>query len=213
MSNCEVFHLSAIEVELHQVREVLRCVLHTIIFNRSLGQLTPQDVDSELFDVTYVHCGDAEVAARLEAKIDEAVSLFERKPQDMAQLCLSFYEPRRRQVGLFWSKADERLYWERWCINLAIVASDVFSQDHHSLAYTNARAARQAQRQAQLEGLLTEVVTRVNEKRAHIPPVVSSSPCSFPFDVAVTSGGGQLPFGLGTVKRMLMQSSPPAVLG
>lgn len=84
-------------MELHQVREVLRCelwiafrlhslvhstqtdlsevcvlsqtepdavqqtahfpptgVLHTIMFNRSLGPVKPQDVDSELFDITYV---------------------------------------------------------------------------------------------------------------------------------------------------------------
>jgi hypothetical protein len=29
-------------------------LLHTIIFNRSLGPVKPQDVDSELFDITYV---------------------------------------------------------------------------------------------------------------------------------------------------------------
>eukprot|EP00879_Flechtneria_rotunda_P017684 GHRR01018536.1.p2 GENE.GHRR01018536.1~~GHRR01018536.1.p2 ORF type:complete len:168 (+),score=19.38 GHRR01018536.1:1019-1522(+) len=97
-------------------------------------------------------------------------------------------------------------------INLCIVQSDVFTQDHHSFAYTNARSVRQAQRQAQLEALLSEVITRVNEKRAHIPPVCSESPCSFPFDISI-SGGSRLSFGLGTVKRMLLHSSPPAVLG
>ncbi|WIA10212.1 hypothetical protein OEZ85_010414 [Tetradesmus obliquus] len=211
MSNCEVFNLSAIEVELHQVREVLRCVLHTILFNRSVGQVKPVDVDSELFDITYVHCGDPSVESRLESKINEACGFFEKKPQEVAQLCLAFFEPRRRQVGWF-GKQDERLYWEKWVISLCIVQSDVFTQDHHSLAYTNARSVRQAQRQAQLEGLLTEVISRVNEKRGHIPPVVSSSPCSFPWDVSIC-GGSRLLFGLGTVKRMLLQSSPPAVLG
>jgi len=29
-------------------------VLHTIIFNRALGPVEPKEVDSELFDVTYV---------------------------------------------------------------------------------------------------------------------------------------------------------------
>lgn len=75
-----------------------------------------------------------------------------------------------------------------------------------------ARSLRQAQRQAQLEGLMCEVINTVNEKRAHIPPVVSSSPCSFPFDISI-SGGSRMSFGLGTMKRMLLQSSPPAVLG
>jgi hypothetical protein len=31
-------------------------VLHTILFNRSVGQVKPVDVDSELFDITYVSC-------------------------------------------------------------------------------------------------------------------------------------------------------------
>jgi hypothetical protein len=70
---------------------------------------------------------------------------------------------------------------------------------------------RQAQRQAQLEGLLTEVIMHVNEKRAHIPPVVSSSPCSFPFDIEI-KGGSRLSLGLDAMKRMLLHTSPPAVL-
>lgn len=76
MSNCETITLPVVEVEPHQVREVLRCegvrgfltpcvtltpsthlpsgVLHTILFNRALGMVKPRNVDSELFDITYV---------------------------------------------------------------------------------------------------------------------------------------------------------------
>lgn len=54
MSNCEVFHLPGLEMEPHQMREALRVVLHTILFNRALGQVAPRDVDSDLFDITYV---------------------------------------------------------------------------------------------------------------------------------------------------------------
>jgi autophagy-related protein 101 len=54
MSNCEVFNLPSIEVELHQLREVLRCLVHTVIFNRALGPLKPEVHDSELFDITWV---------------------------------------------------------------------------------------------------------------------------------------------------------------
>jgi len=79
------------------------------------------------------------------------------------------------------------------------------------LSVCAARSVRQAQRQSQLEGLLTEVISHVNEKRAHIPPVVSSSPCSFPFDIEV-KGGSRLSLGLDAVKRMLLHTSPPAVL-
>jgi hypothetical protein len=81
----------------------------------------------------------------------------------------------------------------------------------HVLLPAAAKSVRKAQRQAQLEGLLMEVIMHVNEKRAHIPPVVSSSPCSFPFAIEV-KGGSRLSLGLDAMKRMLLQTSPPAVL-
>ena len=34
-----------------------------------------------------VHCGDAAVEARLEQKINEACISFEKKPQEVAQVC------------------------------------------------------------------------------------------------------------------------------
>ena len=72
------------EVEYRQIHEVLRCLIHTIVFNRALGStplvrspilhiqlareprvsgcITPVEVDSELFDdVTYVKCDDQKV--------------------------------------------------------------------------------------------------------------------------------------------------------
>ena len=55
MSQCEVFHLKPVfELEQHQVREVLRILLHTVIFNRALGPVKPVERDSELFEVTWV---------------------------------------------------------------------------------------------------------------------------------------------------------------
>lgn len=37
-----------------QVREVLRILLHTIVFNRALGPVKPVERDSELFEITWV---------------------------------------------------------------------------------------------------------------------------------------------------------------
>jgi hypothetical protein len=49
-------HLFRLYFQHHDSGWVACCagVLHTIMFNRSLGQVKPQDVDSELFDITYV---------------------------------------------------------------------------------------------------------------------------------------------------------------
>ncbi|GBF95769.1 hypothetical protein Rsub_08205 [Raphidocelis subcapitata] len=213
MSNCEVFSLPVVEVELHQVREVCRAALHTIVFNRALGHVRPVDVDSELFDVTYVKCGDPEVDAVLEARISEFVGFIERqKAQDIAQLRLSFYEKRRRQASWLLPAQDERLYWEQWLLNLTVVSPDPFTQDHTSLTYTDAAGVRQARLQSAVEGLLAAVVRAVNDKRHHIPPVVSSSTLTFPFDVSM-SGGSRSAFGLSAVRRMLSSATPPPVLG
>jgi len=54
MSNFELFELPPLEVESYQVTEVIRCILHTILFNRALGGVRPREVDSELFDITWV---------------------------------------------------------------------------------------------------------------------------------------------------------------
>mmetsp|Transcript_69055 Transcript_69055/g.218401 ORF Transcript_69055/g.218401 Transcript_69055/m.218401 type:complete len:93 (-) Transcript_69055:806-1084(-) len=52
--NCEVTNVPLLDVENHQIREVLRSILHTILFSRALGLVQPKDVDSELFNLTYV---------------------------------------------------------------------------------------------------------------------------------------------------------------
>lgn len=211
MSNSELFNLPVLEVEPHQVREVLRCVLHTILFNRALGQVRPRDVDSELFDITYVKCGDAEVEAKVEGRISEFCTHAEKRPADTAQLYLSFFEKRKRQVGWF-GKQDERMCWEQWRINIRIISPpDLYSTEPNSVAMNRVRSQRQARLQAALEDMLTLIIRSVNDRKDHIPPVTSSSIVTYPFDVHMDIGGSKfLP--LNTVKRMLMQATPPPML-
>lgn len=54
------------KVEEHQVREVLKCIIHTIIFNRALGHVSPRDTDMELINATYPDIGDDAVSARVD---------------------------------------------------------------------------------------------------------------------------------------------------
>lgn len=42
------------EAFVHQADYTTAGLIHTIVFNRSLGYVTPLDVDSELYDITYV---------------------------------------------------------------------------------------------------------------------------------------------------------------
>jgi autophagy-related protein 101 len=54
----------------------------------------------------------------------------------------------------------------------------------------------------------------VNQKKDHIPPVVSGAATTFPFDVALSTGeaSSSVAFGLDAVRRMLSSTNPPSVL-
>ena len=48
----------------------------------------------------------------------------------LVQVCLSFYEPRRRQASGWWSgRAEERLYWERWVMDLGLAPTGRWRDD------------------------------------------------------------------------------------
>ncbi|GFR42788.1 hypothetical protein Agub_g3751 [Astrephomene gubernaculifera] len=240
MANCETHNLPVLELEPHQIREALRCVLHTIIFNRALGYVIPKDVDSELFDITYVQCGDPSVEARVESRITDFCAQVEKRPAELHQLQLSFYETRRKQA--WFGTQDERLYWETWVLSVLVLqpdislqqqqqqqpavqqqqhaapaaATSVSSQQQQQLAgNTQVRAARAARLQAALEEQLALVVRRVNDRRDHLPPVLSSAAVTFPFDITFSGSStrGSLQGGLQAVGKMLLKATPPPVLG
>mmetsp|Transcript_37560 Transcript_37560/g.67282 ORF Transcript_37560/g.67282 Transcript_37560/m.67282 type:complete len:210 (-) Transcript_37560:324-953(-) len=208
MSNCENFLLPILEVEAHQAREVLRAVLHTIVFNRALGCVQPIEIDSELFDISYVQCGDHQVAQTIEEKITTCCSWLERNPGKLMQANLSFYEKRRKQA--WFGRQGERLYWEQWCIPLAQINSpDCPEPLATNLHADNSTAARKEHLVSALEDVLTLIVSTVNTKRDHIPPVVTQEIVTFPFEISIE--GSESSFD--TVKRMLLQTTPPAMLG
>ncbi|DBA94021.1 hypothetical protein WJX77_005384 [Trebouxia sp. C0004] len=210
MSNCEVTKLPVLEVEQHQAREVLRCLLHTIIFSRALGPVKPQEEDSEIFDITYVTCGSAFVQQKIEEGIDRFHTWVEKHTGKQGQVCLQFYEKRQKTGGWF-GRQEERLYWEQWVVELAIVEPQISLQEQSSLTPASVRARRHTKLQTAVEEALLSIICAVNDKKDHIPPVVSPHLVTFPFDITVAGEGGA-PFGLDTVKRMLMQTRPPPVL-
>lgn len=218
MANLESHNLPVLELELHQVKEALRCVLHTIVFNRALGFLAPVEVDSDVFDVTYVKCGDEVADKQIEAKLVELCTVMERQhragagpqqvPEQLMQVTLSFYERRKKQA--WFGSQDERLYWEQWIINICLVP-----QQLAAAATSTSAAQRLARLQKGMEELIAYVVLCVNEKKDHIPPVVSQSALTYAFDIALvgtSAGRGASALGLNAVKKLLLQATPPPVL-
>ncbi|KAM0934899.1 hypothetical protein DsansV1_C30g0215421 [Dioscorea sansibarensis] len=213
--NCEVCQLKELVVEPFEIREVLRCILHTIVFHRALGLVRPKDIDSELFEITYVQCGDAELEKKIEEKIDHFIGWVDKHPNRKSQVCLSFYEVKSKQPTWF-SNKTERLHWEEWYVNLHVVNRKGHGKVRHNKAAVDhgensveERSSRRAVLEASLRDVLFQIIKFVNERKDHIPQVSNSDVISFPYEITIPSSSDSS-FGWHTdmFKRMLQTGHP-----
>ncbi|XP_075514929.1 autophagy-related protein 101-like isoform X2 [Primulina tabacum] len=213
--NCEVFQLKELEVEHFEIREVLRCILHTVLFHRALGLVRPKDVDLELFEITYVQCGDMEVERKIDEKIDQFIDRVEKHPNKKNQICLSFYEVKNKQATWFTNRV-ERLYWEQWYINLNVAhhPKGHSGKSHNSKILVDpgdtaaeARSARRTALEASLRDVLFQIIRFVNDKKDHVPPIPNLEGVSFPYEIIISSSSDSA-FGMDMFKRMLQTGHP-----
>ncbi|KAJ9509266.1 hypothetical protein QJQ45_001698 [Haematococcus lacustris] len=98
-----------------------------------------------------------------------------------------------------------------------VVASPAVSLSRSALASGSERSCQGEDQSEQLregmEAALTHITRCVSERRDHIPPVVSSATLTFPYDVTITWGGQRSAFSLSSVKKALLQASPPPMIG
>ncbi|XP_072952575.1 autophagy-related protein 101 [Typha angustifolia] len=214
--NCEVCELKELEVEHDEIRDVLRCILHTILFHRALGLVRPKDVDCELFEITYVQCGISELEKEIEGKIEEFISKVDKHPNRRSQICVSFYETKNKQQPLFGNKV-EHMDWEQWYVNLHVVNRKPHGKSHQnkvvrdpgecSLEETSSRRAALG---SSLHEVLFQIITFANEKKDHLPPIPPNKEgASFPYEITIPSSSGSS-FGWHTdvLKRMLQRGHP-----
>lgn len=219
--NCKVCQLKELEVG-HlefEIREVLRCILHTILFHRALGLVRPRDVDLELFEITYVQCGDLEIENKIDEKIEQFISWVEKHPNKKSQICLSFYEVKNKQVSWFTNKSERR-HWEQWYINLNVsqLPRTHSSNSHRSKVVVDSgesalekSSARRAGLEASLREVLFQIIKFVNEQKDHVPPIPNrDGVISYPYEITIPSSSDSA-FGMDMIKRML-QSGHPTML-
>mmetsp|Transcript_22591 Transcript_22591/g.33744 ORF Transcript_22591/g.33744 Transcript_22591/m.33744 type:complete len:95 (+) Transcript_22591:180-464(+) len=93
--NFEVHELQPLEVAVFQVKEVLKIIMHSIVFQRALGEYGFRDTESELFEVSYVRCHSRLIDLKVEEHADDFSKAFERHQWtgDKAhmQFCVSFF--------------------------------------------------------------------------------------------------------------------------
>ncbi|KAG2719898.1 hypothetical protein I3843_02G007400 [Carya illinoinensis] len=186
--NCEVCQLKELEVEHFEIGEVLRCILHTIVFHRALGLVRPKDVDLELFEITYI-----------------CLSFYEEKKNKQP----SWFSNKIERIH--W----EQWYIS---LNVAQHTKAHSSKSHHSkLAFDPAesaveeRSVRRAALEASLREVMFQIIKFANEKKDHVPPIPNREGIvSFPYEITIPSSSDSA-FGMDMIKRML-QSGHPTML-
>jgi len=207
MWNCEVVELPLLEVGLEDVKGALRAVLHSVLFARALGLARPVDVELPRMGLAYVECGDPGVSRRVEEKIGQFLQWAERHPGKVAQVSLAFFEKRYKQS--WFSKQEERLFWERWNVNVRLAGAPAPGGGAGGGGEGGGGAPPEARRS--LGGVLDRVAQVVNDRKDHIPPVMNSDVVTFPYDISI-AGADDSKFGLGQLKKFLVETAPPRML-
>ncbi|KAJ0234356.1 Autophagy-related protein 101 [Hirschfeldia incana] len=214
--NCEVCQLKELEVESFEIREVLSCVLHTIVFHRALGLIRPKDIDLELFDITYVQCGEIEVEKKIDDRIEHFITWIEKHPNKKThQLCLSFYKAKSKQP--WYASKTDRSFWERWYINLNVLLPPTRSPVGNSKLVldlgdtSEARSSRRKLLEQSLQEVLFQIIKFVNDKKDHVPPINDDREIYCPFEISITSSSDSSSFGKDMWKRMLHSGHPSMI--
>ncbi|XP_058735849.1 autophagy-related protein 101-like [Vicia villosa] len=203
--NCEVFQLNELEVEQFEIHEVLRCILHTIMFYRAYGPVRPKDGDMELCDITYVQCGEDEVEKKIEEKIEQFLDWFVKHPIKKSQICLSFYEEKNKK-GYWFSNKIERLYFEHWYINLNIAPNSEVDRIREE-GELEAIYARREALEVSIRNVLVQIMDFVG-KGDHVPPIPNfEDVISFPYEITIPSSSDSA-FGMDIIKRMIQTGHP-----
>lgn len=179
-----------LELATGQVREALQTILHTVLFIRSPGSVTPRDVRCEGFDLTYTRIATAEgtgsqgrigvggiiMESDLDRRVDDSIEAFLRSLTQIGPdllsgcLTLSFFERRasKRLFGLM--SHEERVVWEQWV--LRVVVNNTPRPVGEDSASVIERQRIQDTAEAMLKSALLKVFEVSGGDLDHIPPVM-----------------------------------------
>jgi len=175
-----------ITLERAVARDVLRALLHSILFHRLFGTVHPRCVD--VLDVTFPGVSDAEI----ERLVNDKVELFWRALDDLSasssspkrgQLIVTLSE--RRPKKTWFSMGEEEIAWEIWTINASIY-SPQSERDRRAILDPLPDT---------LSNLLLTILNHTSSEkgRACVPPIVTAGVVSpFPLHIGVKVAGVEI---------------------
>ena len=177
--NHEIVEMEPLECEAYQTKEVLKVLLHSIVYQRALGECRFCECESNLLiGVPYVRCSSHAICQRVDDCVENLSSELERiahaSPAGVsARIFVAFVERRCRPgtFGLF--RGEERVTWERWHIALAVRSVHPPAAPAGA-AECCAEGRRRRQQKEQLavdlRARLEMILTTASSRKEHIPP-------------------------------------------
>ncbi|OCH90518.1 DUF1649-domain-containing protein [Obba rivulosa] len=159
-------------------KDVLRAVLHAILFHRLFGTIKPQMF--EVLDVTMPGVDDSDMIALIDNKVDSFWKSMESGRNKSGQITVTFSEKRPRKTWFI--LGEEEVPWEQWIVN-AEIRQPVTDRDRQKFDTDLASALTKS-----LEVMLTH--TSSERGRAAVPLITNAQGISpFPIKVTVKVGG------------------------
>ncbi|KAI5120576.1 hypothetical protein M0805_002526 [Coniferiporia weirii] len=162
-------------------KDVLKAVLHSILFHRLFGTIKPQTL--EVLDVTMPGVKDGPTERLIEEKVDAFWKGVESGANKRGQITVIFAEKRPKKT--WFSMGEEEVPWEKWVIN-AEVRQPKTDGDRQKFNTTLSTT---------LSTTLLTILTHTSSERgrAVVPPITNSAGISpFPFRISVKVAGAEV---------------------
>jgi len=169
-----------------QIKEVLECILHSILFSRAFGIIRPRETTVDFMQFYYVRCDDPIIEKYVEDRVELFYDAWQKKKFDPSKgiLFLSFDEKRVKPQLFGLSKVEERFRWEQWIIQVRLL--EHHTQPLHS-PQLNEEVEDNEDRREKLEydlrKTLLQILKLINENKNHIPPLTSKETTPFPYEI------------------------------
>ncbi|KAF9916900.1 hypothetical protein BX616_002475 [Lobosporangium transversale] len=158
-------------VERGLLKDVLRAILHTILFHRVFANIKPKDMD--ILNITIPIIDDPEIEKLVEEKIAVFAKAVDANPQSKGQIGVMFYEKRTKRA--WFSSTSSEVCWEQWGITLNVVTN--INEKDKQRSIKNMEKA--------LSALFLNILRTVNEHKDHIPPITTSDGNPFPYQIVI----------------------------
>jgi autophagy-related protein 101 len=179
--NCEEFTTPALDIQLSELKEALRCVVHTILFCRAVGgskAVEPLTAHAPLFDISYARVDAPEFESKAESKIKALADGAESQQGSWpVHFVISFFteKPSDNSKGIFWKvfgNSPEKMFFERWKIPVSVVSSRPASPSSSS---------NEGLASSQVKTIIWFILKKASEKMDHLPGTCASIiyPCDF----------------------------------